>query len=70
MPRQNPARPSQEEEEAAPQEHSQKNLFKDPETGFRIAFFIHKSIKKRSRRFLTEDIEVRTCPGLPVIYSQ
>jgi hypothetical protein len=70
MPRQSSAHTSPEREDARSQEPSQKDLFKDAETGFRIAFFIHKSIKKRSRRFLTEDIEVRICPSLPTIYSQ
>lgn len=39
-----------------------RDLFKD-QYGFRIAFFLHKSIKKSfSRRNLTRDIEVRLTP--------
>jgi hypothetical protein len=61
--------PVQEEEQASsPEPFQNKSLFTD-EAGFRISFFLHKSIKKSSRAALTKDIEVRTRANLPVPYS-
>jgi hypothetical protein len=66
MPVQTTAHVAQEEEQAASPEPSQnKTLFTD-EAGFRVSFFLHKSIKKGSRPALTRDIEVRTCANLSV----
>lgn len=59
MPVRTTAPVAQEDEQVAlPEPEHNKPLFTD-EVGFRVSFFLHKSIKKGSRPALTQDIEVR-----------